>query len=698
MQALTFEYPTWFLVFCVLVGLIYAGLLYFRDRTFEERANWTPWLLGALRFLSVTGLCILLLSPLLRYLQQDTQEPIVILAEDASESISAGMKADTAAYLEARAQLIATLGDNYDLRTYSFGSTVRPSDTLGFTDKKTNLSEALLELDDLYANQNVGAVILASDGIYNEGSNPTYVSTQLNAPIYTIALGDTTRRRDLLLSRVFHNRIAYLNDRFTIQVDVRADNANGTNSTLTVSKIENGRSRVLQREQVPIDRTNFFRSFDFILDADQSGVQRYRIQLARIEEENNTNNNVRDIFIDILDARQKILLLANAPHPDLTALRQSLESGQNNEVEVAYASTFRGQVAAYDLVLLHQLPSRRFGIQPLLSSMEAAEKPIFFIVGEESQFNRVGALQNLITINAAGRQTNDVQAQPANNFSLFTVSEELQAILPNFPPLEAPFGEFAAGGSGSVLVNQRIGRIDTDYPLLALGEDGNARKAVLLGTGLWRWRLFDYLERQNHDRFDELISQITQYLSVKEDKRRFRVTLPKNIFDENEAITLDAELYNDNYELINDPDVRVTITDESGRDYDYTFNRSGRSYTLNAGILPVGNYRYRATTNTGTENLTFNGQFSIQPIQIELVETTANHGLLRLLSDQSGGELVLPSELSRLPADLEARGTVKPVVYQTVRTESALNLKWIFVLLLVLLSTEWFLRRYFGAY
>ena len=58
-------------------------------------------------------------------------------------------------------------------------------------------------VQDLYSNQNVGAVILASDGIYNEGSNPLYANFELNAPIHVIALGDTVPSRDVILKRVF---------------------------------------------------------------------------------------------------------------------------------------------------------------------------------------------------------------------------------------------------------------------------------------------------------------------------------------------------------------------------------------------------------------------------------------------------------------------------------------------------------------
>ncbi|MEM9992423.1 MAG: hypothetical protein AAF738_11720, partial [Bacteroidota bacterium] len=98
------------------------------------------------------------------------------------------------------------------------------------------------------------------------------------------------------------------------------------------------------------------------------------------------------------------------------------------------------------------------------------------------------------------------------------------------------------------------------------------------------------------------------------------------------------------------------------------------------------------------EQLTHTGQFSVQPVQLELYATTADHSSLRILSEKYGGALIYPSQLSELSARIAETGTVKPVVYQTTKTRSIINLKWIFFILLSLLSVEWFLRRYFGAY
>lgn len=698
MQNLSFTYPAWFLLLCALAGLGVALLLYFRDRTFGDQPRALVWGMGLLRFLGYSLLAALLLSPLLRYLSVEEQEPIVVLAQDVSESI--GLETDTVAYAEEWSNLRASLAENYQVVDYTFGEAVRTDEALSFTDKKTNLDAVLTEISDVYGNQNLGAVVLATDGIYNEGTNPAYRNLQLRAPVYTVGLGDTTRRRDLLVRRVFHNRIAYLEDQFSIQVDVAANNAAGERTRLSVSRIGEGGTTSLHSETIDITGDEFFTTREVILEADRPGVQRYRIALTGIDGEVSSANNRRDIFVDVLDARQKILLLAEAPHPDLSAMRQSLSGGRNNEIELAYAADFTGQVADFDLVVLHHLPTNRFRLAGTLDALRAARIPSLFVLGEESRASLVNAAQDLLVLGGGGNVAgNEVTARPVSGFSLFTLSDELVQALPVYPPLTAPFGEFSLGTGGSEILRQRIGRVDTDYPLLVVGESRGVRTGVFAGSGLWQWRLFDYLEFGNHERFDELMSQLTQYLTVQEDRRRFRVSVAENIFDENEPVQLDAELYNRSYELVNGPEATVIITGPGGQEYPYTFTRTSNAYTLNAGSLPVGNYRFRATARAEDgEALTYDGRFSVQAVEVERYALEADHGLLRQLSSQYGGELLFPGELDGLPGRLVEGGTVKPVQFSTVNTRAVINLKWLFFLLLALFGAEWVLRRYFGAY
>lgn len=698
MESLSFQYPTYYLIGCLILGLLYAAFLYYRDDSFRETGAWLKALLGGLRFFVVATIATLLLSPLLKSLLTETKKPVVILAQDVSESIAAKMDSTVRLqYAEDFRQLSTELSEKYEVKEYAFGSEVREGVDFNFSDKVSNLSEMLTNLYDLYSNQNLGAVILASDGVYNEGSNPVYAGTKLTAPIYTVALGDTTPQRDLILKRVFHNEIAYLGDKFSIQVDVTAQNCTASATSLIVSKIENGKTNRLQQIPININRNDFFTTQEIILDANKAGVQRYRISLAPVANEVTTANNSKDIFVDVLDARQKILILANSPHPDLTALKQSIGTNKNYEVTVQYADDPAINIAAFDFVVLHQLPSAQNQIVGVLNQLNGSKKPRLFIVGQQTDLRLLNQAQSLLSINGDGRNINEVQARIAPNFSNFTIEERILSELPKFPPLVAPFGEFKAGNA-DILLMQRIGKVDTQYPLLVVGEPQEIKTGVLAAEGVWKWRLFDYLQNKNFDVFDEILGKTVQYLTLKEDKRKFRVSLSKNIFNENEPIIFDAELYNDSYERVNEPDASLVITNSEGKDFNYTFNKTTNGYTLNARIFPVGNYRFRSTVFSNGESLTYNGQFSVQPVQLELYETTANHGLLRLLSEKYGGEVVYPADLTSIGTRIADKGNVKPVIYQTSKTRSVINLKWLFFLLASLLTVEWFLRRYFGGY
>lgn len=699
MLDLSFQYPAWFLIFCVLLGLGYASLLYYRDTTFKEQAPRLHLWLGILRFLAVTILSALLLSPLLKSYFTETKKPIVVLAQDQSESSASDLKGEVLdKYKQDWTSLKEALSESYEVHEIAFGDQVREGVDFNFTDKVSNLSELMRGVYDLYGGQNFGALVLASDGIYNEGSNPAYSDAPLSAPVYTVAMGDTTPKRDLSLKRVFHNKIAYLGDRFTIQIDLAATNLAGQQSLITVSKSTDSGLKQLQSIPVSISGNDFFTTKEVVLDADQAGVVSYVISVAALPGEAGTSNNRREIFIDVLDARQKILLLANSPHPDLSALKTTLESNKNYQLFTHYINDPGLDIGKYDFVVLHNLPSATNDVSGLLNTMNDKRIPRLFIAGMQTNYTTLSKVQGLIGMQSNAAQSDEVQGRVSPQFAAFSLSPKVTEELPRFNPMTSAFGNFGATAQAQVLLYKRIGKVDTDQPLLAVGETNGIKTGVLLGEGLWRWRLFDFLQHQNHEIFDELIGKTVQYLSLKEDKRKFRVTQDKNIFNENEAVSFGAELYNDNYELTNDADVAMSIRNRDGKEFTYTFNKLGKAYTLNAGILPVGPYTYKASTNFNGQALVYEGKFSVQPIELELFETTANHSVLRQLSAKFGGETVYPAQLASIADKIKANETVKPVIYQTTQTNPLINLKWIFALLALLLAGEWFLRRYFGAY
>jgi hypothetical protein len=221
----------------------------------------------------------------------------------------------------------------------------------------------------------------------------------------------------------------------------------------------------------------------------------------------------------------------------------------------------------------------------------------------------------------------------------------------------------------------------------------SAKTAVLAGEGIWRWRLEDFKETGTHQAVDQLITKVTQFMLSKDDKRKFRVYPAKNTFDESEHVVLNAELYNDNYELVNTPDVSVTLKSADKRSYPFIFTRTNNSYVLDAGLLPPGEYSYSANTQLGKAKYSATGQFAVVQQQLESRQTTANHQLLHNLASLNGGELIYPENIGELLNKIRRNELIKTIAYEDRKYEELISIKTIFFLILGLLAVEWFLRK-----
>lgn len=697
---ISLEYPLWYIGLCVALGLIYAFILYFKDKTFTEESGWRKkigWFLFPLRFLSATAIALLLLSPLTKQRFTDVQKPYILVAQDNSQSIKAALAKDSLAIQKNIELLEQQLSEDYEIQKFTFDSKIQELESPDYTGKITNLSGMMNDLYDRYSYQNVGAVILATDGIYNEGVNPVYSNFQLDVPIYTVAMGDTTAKRDVKINQVLSNRIAYAGDKTTIRIDISAINAKGSSTTLNVYAGKGTNNRV-STQNIKIDKDKFFNSQEVILKPSGKGLQTYTISISGVENELTKDNNYKNIYIDVIEGKQKITILAATPHPDLSAMKQAIENGRNYEVEVKYITKFDGNVGGKDLFILHGLPAKNRSIDDLVGKLKANRIPAWYIVSNSTDLGALNNLQSVVTAAGFGSSINKSKSLVNGNFNLFTYDALLAQDMQSLPPLDSPFAEWSVSSTAQTLMYQKVGSVETNYPLLAFEQAGNYKTAVMCAEGLWKWRIFDYTKDKNFETVDELISKTVQYLAVKNDKRQFKVVQPDNLFNENDAITFSGELYNDSYELINEPEAQITVLSEAGEAYPFTFSKSFNGYELNAGVLPVGDYSFTAQTNYGGKTLKSNGNFTVKPLQLEAMNTTANHQLLNSLSQKFGGEMVYPNQLVSLVEKIKQNENIKPLLYSTYKTEPVINYKWLLGLIMLMLTIEWFVRKFNGAY
>lgn len=693
------DYPFWFWLICIAAGILFAAGMYYRERkAWQAAGNITLiYLLSLLRFAAVTIICFLLLNPYLRSANTVTEKPVVVIAQDNSASILTGLP-DTTAYNTALTDLEKELSKDFDVRRYVFDATLHEADNADFTGKSTDISNALDELQSIYRNLNVAAVILGSDGIYNAGSNPLYTNNALASPVYTIAIGDTVPKKDVRITRVQHNNLVYLNDAFTVISDIYAMFCNNSNITVAIREVVGENFRNISEKTIPVNADRFSTSLTWELTADAVGVRHYQVVVRSVNGEVTTENNYADFFVEVLDARQKILLLADSPHPDIAALRQSIDNNKNYTLDVKLAAEFTGNVNDYTLIILHNLPSAKQPIKQILTDADRMDIPLWFIAGSITNIAAFNAAQKLVRIENSRNSMNEVTASVNAGFNVFTVDDAVLNVLPKLPPLSAVYGQYAISPAAQVLLFQKVGTVSTQYPLMVFSAPGAEKVAVLFGEHIWKWRMYDYLLNKNQDVINGLVSKTVQYLAVKDDKKQFRISTSAQIINESEEVILDAELYNDAYELINTPDASLTITNADGKVFDFIMDRNGKRYQLNAGFLPPGNYSYEGKTMYNNKTFTDRGAFVISPVRLEIMNTTADHNLLYQLSANSNGAMVYPDEVAQLADNIRISDTAKPVLREVIKTQSIINLRWIFFLIMAFIAVEWFIRKYLGTY
>lgn len=699
MDSIQFNYPAHYLFYITALAAIYALGLYFREKNLKENKAWIPTVLGTLRFLSVLIILFLLLTPLLRQNLTQEEKPIIVTLRDISSSISsAGDQEEVKIadrYLEG---IIDNTADKYDWRKLYFGQEVKNDAADSLNALTTDISNSLEYVTEIYEDQNLGAIILLSDGIYNSGRNPIYSDLDMDAPIHTVAFGDTSQRRDVLVKNILHNRIVYSNDRFLVEIDVQAYNAKGNKSNLKLYRVDRGGNSLIESRQINIDSERFFETYEFELEAGEPGNKKYFARIDNMPNELSTENNIRNIYIEVLDARLKILLVSNSTHPDLKLLKQQITSNKNYELETVLAKDLNSSINSYDIIILHAIPSVNYPMQSLLQEAQREKIPCLFILGSQTDQNAFNAANNVITIRGENYGLNNVTPVLSSEFSAFTVSENLSNYIKEFVPLKAPFGEYSLNPAAQVLLYQKIGSVETPYPLLAYSDYNGQKQAVLSGEGIWRWALMEYFETEKSNVTKELLTKTIQYISQKEDKRQFRVFTNKRNYQENENVLFDAQLYNDNYELINTSEVALSITNPDNERFDYIFSKSNNYYVANAGRFPEGNYNYRARTEYNGKEEVSNGSFTVQSLMKENYDLTARHDILDQLSQKTGGEFIYPRDIPRLDSLIGYDQSIRSIQYQQTSTHSILDWPWLLLILLVLLSLEWLARRYFGGY
>jgi hypothetical protein len=689
-----FQSSPWFILLCLLAGAIYAFVLYQNKKTFSPYQN---RILSIIRGLLVSLLAFLLLNPLLRNIKSAIEKPTVVLAVDNSSSMIYGGLAKIELLKKKLLKLkesIEVKGANVEIQSLDEQANNQNISDIKFTKNRSDLSQMLTNIKSNYEGRNLTDVILISDGITNEGISPTYGKYNFN--IHAVGFGDTTQKRDIRLNAIYANRIAYLSNKFPIQAEISSFGFQSKSTIVILKQAGN----IIDKQLVSFDKQDDLKQITFYVTAQQKGMQRYTVEVVPLNAEFSNKNNAKDAYIDIVDGKEKVLLVALAPHPDLKAFKSIIEKNDLYELTIKIIqSDDLNQIGSqpFDVLILHQLPDIYGMGGNVVNRLLALGKPTLFVLGNQTNLSSFNGMQQTLSIAAQGGKADKVTAKFNNNFNLFNLDSEKLSLLERFPPILVPFGDYKPMAGSEIILYQRVGSLTTPKPLLIANTTSLPKSAVLTGEGLWLWRLEEFSLTDKQEIIDEVVMKTLQFISIKDDKRKLRVYPISPDFSIDEKVIFENEAYNDIYERIYNQDIKLEITDEKGkvRSFSYTTTKDNSKFEITG--LPEGVYRYKAYTQVLGKAEVVDGQYIVRNTDLESLNTTADFNMLRTLSTQNNGKFFVANHLEKLN-DFLSSNRAPDKVTSVEEMNEFINLKWVFFVLLFLATIEWGVRKYLGSY
>ncbi len=693
MQRIIFESAPEFLIVCVIAGFAYAAIQYLKIKH--------PWskgmntLLFSFRAVLAFFLSFLLLGPIVKQISNLYEKPAFIILHDNSSSIREATDSVTRNALHEKINETKELLNNKGYKSEIHNLSDDNTSGFKYSGTSSDINGALKRIANRYEGQNVAGVILISDGIYNGGLSPLY--SNYNFPVHTIGIGDTTVRADIALKNIAYNKIAYQGNKFPLRAEVQVKNISASGITATLLK----RGKVIEKQTKNFSQGQLL-TFDFQALADEQGIQKYDVQIETRPEEYNIKNNRSSVFVEVVEGRKKILCVAAAPHPDIKALREVITKNSNYEFILHIPDVSQQQASVLtpdniDLVIFHQSPDLRGKTTQIFQNFIKSKSSVFLILGHQSNLQQLAHHNLPIQFESIPREYDEVTPVINPAFSNFNISAEASTAFSNFPPVSVHFGKMQISAGVSPVLFQRVGSITTEKPLLVLGTQDSKKIGLMLGEGLWRWRLNEYDRTENTVFFDEVFGKLIQFLSTTDDKRKFRSYPVRQEFSDTEAVVFESQVYNDIFEPVYGNTVEIDITNESGQRSNYNYVISPGNTRYQIGGLKEGVYRYRSRTLLNGKTEEVRGEFAVVERQAELQNLTADFDLLRKLSSNTGGNFYKVSEAEALKSFLQ-KTEATSVIHSEETYDSLINLKWVFWLLLILISAEWGLRKFHGSY
>ncbi|MCM8569972.1 VWA domain-containing protein [Gramella jeungdoensis] len=669
-----------YIALALLVALGFAFFQYLFRKKDKRRKD---YIFFALRAISIFLLLLLLINPKITSTEYEAVKPNLVILADNSQSVT---------YLEEEGNLqeiSRSLSENdeilkhFEVSHISFSNGISiENDSLDFTGKQTNIYNALSETQDIFS-EKPSAIVLLTDGNQSLGRDFRYFKTKDQASVFPVVIGDTTTYRDLSIERINSNRYAFLNNRFPVEVFL---NYTGNEAVETSFRIRSG-SDIVFTKNLQFSKDSKSQVVRTELPANSLGVKTYRAEIGPLADEKNTVNNQQNFAVEVIDERTSVLILSDLSHPDLGAIKKSIESNQQRTSDIKYLNKEKIQLSDYQLVILYQI-NRRFN--SVFTEIRDKNFNYLIVTGSQTDWNYLNSLGLGYSRNATS-QPQEIFPVYNPTFSSFQF-EDID--FEDFPPLVDKFGplEFDKNKFG-VMLYQELQGVKTGDPLMGVSQN-SPKSGFLFGENLWRWRAKSYLDNKSFQEFDDFFGKLIQNLSSKRSRDRLTVD-NENFYYANQDVIITAQYFDENYQFDAGANLKINIIN---KDNPESFNSDlvlkNNFYQFDAGNLPAGNYAF--TIEVQNRNISRSGSFEVIDYNTEQQFVSANLEGLLSFSENNQANLTFPDRMDELVTNLLNNDKFRPV--QKSREKSLPLIDWYYLLfiLIIILAAEWFYRKYLG--
>lgn len=727
----------------VVVAVVLFGVVLITHARLRSLAVRDRVVLGTLRALVLALLVVCLFRPgLVTAAAVPQRNVLAVLFDDSRSMRIADAGTDSATRLSAvqrtfadSSALVRTLGTRFALRRFRFAAAATPvrssADVQGLG-TRSDLAQSLDDVRQDLEGMPLAGVVLVSDGADNGSASMEDALLALRArrvPVYTVGVGQERFARDIAIERVQAPRRLLAGAAGVVEVDVRVRGLDNARVPLTLE----ADGRVVATETVQPPARGDLSTVRVRIPPLPTGVHRLAVRVRPLPSEIVTQNNEWQTSLEVRSGPDRLLYVEGEPRPEFAFLRRAV----NEDSAVQVVGLLRSAERKYlrlgvrdSLELLNGFPTTRdelFSYRAIiLGSVEAA-----FFTGEQlrmlADFVSVrgggllvlGGRASLGEGGFAGTPLADVlpltmtrgeinadgpalslQVRPTRAGEIHPALQLRESLAASrqrwdsLPPLTVvnQLGTLRAGAT--LLLSGRTEGGRSDVPVLAWQRYGRGMSVVFGAQDSWLWRMDvnTPVDDQTHQTFWR---QMVRWL-VDDVPAPFDLTATPARVAPGEAVMLRAQLATPQFVDINDAQVSATVTGPTGTSELLSLEWSLRddgSYSARFTPRDTGRYTVDAVARTGRDSLqAVTTTVLVDERGADVAQAELRTPLLRRIAEETGGVYYPLSSAAALAND-----AVFTNAGVTVREAKDLwDMPAVFLLVAVLLVTEWGYRRWRG--